>query len=105
MNRQLPLIAVAGAAALACSSSAAEDASAEIFGITPESPYLDIRIETPTRPGVINVTHVTISIGNESEDGFGIYVRTMEQADIAEVEIQWGRQVLEFFTDRTFVDE
>ena len=83
----------------------AEDASAEIFGITPESPYLDIRIETPTRPGVINVTHVTISIGNESEDGFGIYVRTMEQADIAEVEIQWGRQVLEFFTDRTFVDE
>jgi hypothetical protein len=83
----------------------ADQASAEIFGITPESPYLDIRIETPTRAGVIDVTHVTMSIGDENPDGGGIYVRTQEQSDIAEIEIEWGRQVLDFFTDKSFVDQ
>jgi hypothetical protein len=83
----------------------ADEASPEIFGITPESPYLDIRMESPARAGVTEVTHVTLAIGDESPDGGGIYVRAMEQPDIAEVEIDWGRQVLEFFNDKSFVDQ
>jgi hypothetical protein len=83
----------------------ADDATAELFGITPESPYLDIRMEVEARAGVTEVTHVTLSIGDENPDGGGIYVRAMEQPDIAEVELDWGRKVLEFFSDMSFVDQ
>ncbi|MCH8103573.1 MAG: hypothetical protein IIB28_10530, partial [Chloroflexi bacterium] len=82
-----------------------DEASAELFGITPESPYIDIRLEAQQRPGVIEVTHVTLALGDISSDGSGMFVRAMEQADIAEVDATWGRRVLEFFDDRSFVDE
>jgi hypothetical protein len=83
----------------------ADDATAEIFGITPESPYLDIRLESALSNGVTEVNHVTLAIGDESPDGGGLYVRAMEQPDIAEVDVEWGRQVLEFFSDQSFLDQ
>ncbi len=82
-----------------------EEANPELFGITPESPYIDIRLEAPARQGVIEVTHVTIALGDLSSDGSGMFVRTMEEPDIAEVDVEWGNRVLEFFDDRSFVDE
>jgi hypothetical protein len=86
-------------------SRTAQEATPELFGITPESPYMDIRIEAPQRQGVIEVTHVTLAIGHENPDGQGLYVRAMEQYDIAEVNIEWGRKTLAFFDDRSFVDQ
>ncbi len=82
-----------------------EDATAELFGITPDSPYIDIRLEAPQRQGVIEVTHVTLALGDFSSDGSGMFVRAMEQADIAEVDAAWGKRVLDFFDERSFVDE
>ncbi len=82
-----------------------DEASAELFGITPDSPYIDIRLEAQRSPGITEVTHVTLALGNFSSDGSGMFVRAMEQADIAEVNAEWGRHVLEFFDDRSFVDE
>ncbi|NQW18847.1 MAG: DUF4340 domain-containing protein [Chloroflexi bacterium] len=83
----------------------ADQATPELFGITPESPYLDIRIENEQRTGVTEVTHVTLAIGDENPDGRGIYVRAMEEPDISEVTLEWGRQVLKFFDDKSFVDQ
>lgn len=82
-----------------------DEASAELFGITPDSPYIDIRLEAPQRAGVTEVTHVTLALGDLSSDGSGMFVRAMEQADIAEVDAAWGNRVLEFFDERSFVDE
>ena len=86
-------------------SRSPEQATAELFGITPESPYIDIRLENSTRPGVVEVTHVTIALGDLSSDGSGMFVRAMEQPDIAEVGVEWGNRVLAFFDERSFVDE
>ena len=82
-----------------------DNATAELFGITLDSPYIDIRLEARLRQGVTEVTHVTLALGDFSPDGSGMFVRAMEQADIAEVDATWGRRVLEFFDDRSFVDE
>ncbi len=82
-----------------------DEASAELFGITPDSPYIDIRLEQQQRQGVTEVTHVTLALGDLSSDGSGMFVRAMEQPDIAEVDAVWGKRLLEFFDDRSFVDE
>ena len=82
-----------------------DEASAELFGITQDSPYIDIRLESSQREGVIEVDHVTLALGDLSSDGSGMFVRAMEQPDIAEVNADWGNRILEFFDERSFVDE
>ena len=86
-------------------SRTTDAATPELFGISLDSPYIDIRLERVQREGITEITHVTLALGDLSPDGSGMFVRAMDQPDIAEVNARWGSRVLEFFDDRSFVDE
>lgn len=80
-----------------------DEVDAGEFGVTAEAPYLDIRITRETRPRVTEVDHVTMSLGNLTNGGEEMFVRTMEEPDVLRMDAGWGQKVLDLFTDRSFV--
>lgn len=77
----------------------------ELYGVSVNAPYIDIRVEEQTRARVTEVSHVTITLGELTPDGQGMYVRAMEEPDVAEVDADWGRKVKDLFSDRSFLED
>jgi hypothetical protein len=72
------------------------------YGVDVDAPYIDIRLDEQQPNGVTYVTHVTMTLGEPIPDSDEMYIRAMEQLDVAVVSADWGRRVLDLFTDKSF---
>ncbi len=70
------------------------------YGVDENAPYVDIRVEEVQPNRVIQVNHVSLTLGELTPDNKNeMYIRAMEQLDVAVVDADWGRRVLDLFTD------
>jgi len=69
------------------------------YGTTVDAPYLDIRLPSASTssPNVINVNHVSMILGNKTDNGSSMYVQAMEQPSVEKVDAAWGEKVLQMF--------
>ncbi len=71
----------------------------EPYGADEDSPYMAIRIESPspTQPNVTEVNRVSMTIGAVTPDGNHRYAVANETSDVILVDRDWADQVLELF--------
>ena len=67
------------------------------YGITDNSPYATVRYEIELQPGLRQANQVSITLGDLTEDGSGMYALANEQSDVIVIDAEWGAAVLEFF--------
>ncbi len=77
-----------------------DESAFEQYGADQDSPYLAIRIESPslTQANVTEVNRISMSIGDVTPDGLFRYAVANETSDVILVEKEWADQVLELFT-------
>ncbi|MDA1279089.1 MAG: DUF4340 domain-containing protein [Chloroflexi bacterium] len=92
--------AIGGAVALNLS----EDIDYEEYGTVVTSPYIAIRIENRTQQNVIEVTRLTMTIGNMTPDGESRYAVANETSDVITVDADWADRVLDLFFGELLVD-
>ena len=91
---------IGGAVAL----NLADEIDYEQYGTTVTSPYIAIRVENETQTNVIEVTRLTMTIGNLTPDGESRYAVANETSDIITVDADWADRVLELFFGDPLVD-
>jgi hypothetical protein len=69
----------------------------EPFGVILESPYVAMRVENRAGNNVTNVTRLTMTIGDETEDGKSRYAIANETSDVIAVDKAWADRVLDLF--------
>ena len=75
-----------------------EDTLFEPFGTVVESPYIAVQIENRNPVNnVIEVTRLTMTIGDETDGGTARYAVANETSDIIKVNKEWADRVLELF--------
>lgn len=68
-----------------------------LYGISEQSPYATIRYEIELQPGLRQANQVSITLGDLTPDGTGMYALANEQPDIVVIDAEWGKAVREFF--------
>ena len=68
-----------------------------LYGLTTESPYATVRYEIELQPGLRQANSVSITLGDLTPDGTGMYAMANEQADVVVIDAEWGKQVREIF--------
>ncbi|MDP6667929.1 MAG: DUF4340 domain-containing protein [Dehalococcoidia bacterium] len=81
-----------------------EDTDYEPYGTTLTSPYIAVRIENKTTQGVTEVTRLTMTIGDMTEDGKFRYAVANETSDVITVDAEWADRVLELFFGDPLID-
>lgn len=71
----------------------------EQYGADRDSPYIAIRIESPsaTQPNVTEVNRISMTIGDVTPDGIHRYAVANETSDVILVDKEWADRVLELF--------
>ncbi len=73
-----------------------DDVQAE-YGINDESPYVTVRFEVEIQEGLRQANQISITLGDLTEDGKGMYALANEQPDVVVVDAEWGQTIREFF--------
>jgi hypothetical protein len=73
-----------------------DDVQAE-YGINAESPYATVRFEVEIQQGLRQANQISITLGDLTEDGKGMYALANEQPDVVVVDAEWGQSIREFF--------
>ena len=75
-----------------------DDDEHEPYGTIIDSPYIAVRIENLNEEtGVTEVTRLTMTIGDTTEDGESRYAVANETSDVILVDAKWADRVLELF--------
>jgi hypothetical protein len=74
------------------------------WGTVLNAPYIAIRLENRTETNVIEVTRLTMTFGDETDDGTSRYVLANETADVIMVDSDWADRVLELFFGDPLLD-
>jgi hypothetical protein len=80
------------------------DIEFETFGTTVNSPYIAVRVENKTATNVTEVTRLTMTIGDVTEDGKSRYAVANETSDVILVDREWADRVLDLFFGELLVD-
>jgi len=82
-----------------------EDLDFEPYGTVLEAPYIAVRIENrnPTN-NVIEVTRLTMTIGDLTDEGAFRYAVANETSDIIKVDAAWADRVLDLFFGDLLID-
>ena len=75
------------------------------FGTTIDSPYIAIRVENKNASNVTEVTRLTMTIGDKTEDGESRYAVANETSDVIAVDLQWADRVLDLFFGKLLVSD
>lgn len=67
------------------------------YGLDEESPYATVRYEIELQPGLRQANQVSITLGDLTPDGSGMYALANEQPDVIVIDAEWGRAVRQFF--------
>ena len=81
-----------------------EEEDYEQYGTVLESPYIALRIENQSAKNVIEVTRLTMTIGDETEDGLSRFAVANETSDVIMVDKAWADRVLELFYGDVLAD-
>jgi hypothetical protein len=73
-----------------------DDVQAE-YGINAESPYATVRFEMEIQQGLRQANQVSITLGDLTEDGKGMYALANEQPDVVVIDAAWGQTIRDFF--------
>ena len=73
-----------------------DDVQAE-YGINAESPYATVRFEMEIQKGLRQANQISITLGDMTEDGKGMYALANEQPDVVIIDATWGQTIREFF--------
>jgi hypothetical protein len=75
-----------------------------LFGAGILAPYVAMRIENKTSNNVTEVTRLTMSIGDETQDGNSRFAVANETSDVIAVDKEWAERVLDLFFGDLLVD-
>ncbi|MDP6823245.1 MAG: DUF4340 domain-containing protein [Dehalococcoidia bacterium] len=67
------------------------------YGLTDKSPYATVRYEIEIQPGLRQANQISITLGDPTPDGKGIYALANEQPDVVVIDAEWGQAIREFF--------
>jgi len=67
------------------------------YGITDESPYATVRFEVEIQQGLRQANQISITLGDLTADGKGMYALANEQPDVIVIDAEWGQTIREFF--------
>lgn len=82
-----------------------EDVDFIPYGTVIESPYIAVRIENRNpETNVIEVTRLTMTIGDLTDDGKSRFAVANETSDVIKVDAAWADRVLELFYGDVLVD-
>jgi hypothetical protein len=81
-----------------------EDGNYALYGTVLESPYIAMRIENDTERNVVEVTRITMTIGDETDDGKSRFAVANETSDVIMVDKEWADRVLDLFYGDLLVD-
>lgn len=83
-----------------------DESAFEEFGADRQSPYLAIRVESPslTQSNVTEVNRVSMTIGDVAPDGTHRYAVANETSDVILVDKEWADKVLELFYDEPLTE-
>ena len=73
-----------------------DDVQAE-YGINAESPYATGRFEMEIQQGLRQANQISITLGDLTEDGKGMYALANEQPDVVVIDAAWGQTIRDFF--------
>ena len=73
-----------------------DDVQAE-YGINAESPYATVRFEIEIQQGLRQANQISITLGDLTEDGKGMYALANEQPDVVVIDAAWGQTIRDFF--------
>jgi hypothetical protein len=73
-----------------------DDVQAE-YGINAESPYATVRFEMEIQQGLRQANQISITLGDLTEDGKGMYALANEQPDVVVIDAAWGQTIRDFF--------
>tara|TARA_B100000029_G_scaffold462119_1_gene494355 strand:- start:172 stop:1185 length:1014 start_codon:yes stop_codon:yes gene_type:complete len=83
-----------------------EDEEFEPYGTLVDSPYIAVRIENKNETtGVTEVTRLTMTIGDLTEDGESRYAVANETSDVILIDAEWADRVLELFFGEALVEQ
>jgi hypothetical protein len=80
------------------------DTDFEPYGTVLEAPYIAVRIENRTENSVIEVTRLTMTIGDETDGGKSRFAVANETSDIISIDAVWADRVLELFFGELLVE-
>ena len=81
-----------------------DDSDYEPYGTTVTAPYIAVRIENRTSNNVTEVTRLTMTLGDATEDGKFRYAIANETSDVIKVEAAWAERLLELFYGDLLLD-
>lgn len=73
------------------------DAVQALYGLTENSPYATVRFEVEIQQGLRQANQISITLGDPTPDGTGIYALANEQPDVVVIDAQWGQLIRDFF--------
>ena len=68
-----------------------------LYGITDNSPYATVRFEVQVQQGVRQANQVSLTLGDLTPDGTGMYALANEQPDVLVIDAKWGQSIRNFF--------
>ena len=74
------------------------------WGTVLDAPYIAIRLENRTETNVIEVTRLTMTFGDLTEDGKSRYVLANETPDVIMMGSAWTDRVLDLFFGDPLID-
>ncbi|MCH7969418.1 MAG: DUF4340 domain-containing protein [Chloroflexi bacterium] len=74
-----------------------DDSEYEQYGTVQSAPYIAVRIENRTATNVTEVTRLTMTIGDFTEDGRFRYAVANETSDVITIDAEWAERLLELF--------
>jgi len=74
------------------------------WGTVIDAPYIAIRLENRTETNVTEVTRLTMTFGDLTDDGQSRYVLANETPDVIKVDSDWADRVLELFYGDPLLD-
>jgi hypothetical protein len=81
-----------------------EGADYSPWGTVLDAPYIAIRLENRTETNVIEVTRLTMTFGDETDNGKSRYVLANETHDVIKVDSAWADRVLDLFFGELLLD-
>jgi hypothetical protein len=82
-----------------------EDVDYVRYGTVVESPYIAVRIENFIEAtGVTEVTRLTMTIGDVTDDGASRYAVANETSDVIKINAAWADRVLDLFYGELLID-
>lgn len=81
-----------------------EGADYSPWGTVLDAPYIAIRVENRTETNVIEVTRLTMTLGDETDNGKSRYVLANETNDVIKVDSAWADRVLDLFFGELLLD-